>query len=169
VVYWIIIPKPPRFGHHLWDTLACILRIHSLPSINGLEFVLHGEHLHESIRAAPQLICLTVHHIGSLSENLHLLHEFPHLCPLKIRDTNGCFSRDEFETLIKIRCLPSSHNQSQLSAHLHSPLECLEIVGPFPHRGSRSESSRIILWRKSSLIKDATRNETDGPNRRILS
>jgi hypothetical protein len=119
--------------------------------------------------AAPQLTYLTIQYPVSFGKKFHLFSEFQQLHSLKIRDEDGYLSLDEFDTIVKKRCLPSSHDQSQLSADLQSPLKFLKIVGRSPRRRPLSPSTGIIPWRESSLIKDATRNETERSNKWLLS
>jgi hypothetical protein len=142
--------------------------IHRHPSIKTLECKLFNLP-RELEPASPQLTYLIIHHTRAFGSDLYLFHKFQHLRSLKILDNEGYFSRDEFESLVKKRCLPSSHNQSQLAAPLKFPLEVLKIVSRQPPRHSPSSPSfNITPWSTSILINDATRDETEG-SKRILS
>ena len=141
--------------------------ISSHPSIKNIENKVFPHVLRELEQVAPQLTHLTLRHDLLFNLQFYLFHEFKHLRSLKIRDDDGYFRQEEFDRLVQMRCLPSSHDQCQRPAHIDTPLELLIIV----NRRYRSSASLfpLIPWRKSSLIKESTRNETEGSTERILS
>lgn len=75
------------------------------------------------------------------------------------------FPLTRFETLVKSRCLPSAHPESQL-ATLLKPLEILEM---FPYHGQRPEREESGRWFGSRLIGNTTQDERSVMNTRVFS
>jgi hypothetical protein len=145
-------------GTHLSDTCARFIRVHN--SIATFDFGGDNDSVTTLASIAPQA------HVLCKDPDLSLLYKrkvsrvrgspFPKLTRLIIDNITADITLEDFEGVIRARCLPRGHRLSKLTTSL-KPLTALSIR-------SRPSDPREEAWRDSELFQSAKQTIEDDPH-----